>query len=45
MVKRKGGPGYSNVMMSPAPVYPKDYQEKGVVQMKKDIFEIIEKRH
>lgn len=41
ILKRKGGPGFSKVVVH-APVYPKDYQEKGVVQMKKDIFEIIE---
>lgn len=41
VLKRKGGPGFSTVVVH-APVYPEDYADKGVVQLKKDIFEIIE---
>lgn len=41
-LKRLGGPGYSNVIIH-EPVYPRDYENSGVVKMKKDIFAIIEK--
>lgn len=38
----KGGPGPSKVIIH-APLFPKDYAEKGAVQMKQDTFEIINK--
>lgn len=38
----KGGPGPSKVIIHPA-IDPKDYGEKGAVQMKQDTFEIINK--
>lgn len=41
-LKRMGGPGPSKVIIH-APLYPKDYEEKGAVQMKHDTFEIINK--
>lgn len=41
-LRRKGGPGISHVIIHP-PVYPEQYKTLGVVKMKQDIFEIIEK--
>lgn len=41
-LKRLGGPGPSKVIIH-APLYPKDYAEKGAAQMKQDTFDIINK--
>jgi 1-acyl-sn-glycerol-3-phosphate acyltransferase len=41
-LKNCGGPGFSEVIIHPA-VYPKDYAESGLVKLKHDIFETIEK--
>lgn len=41
-LKRRGGPGFSHVIIHPA-VYPSDYKESGMLKMKQDIFDTIEK--
>ena len=41
-LRNSGGPGIFRVIIHP-PVYPEAYQALGVVKMKQDIFEIIEK--
>lgn len=42
VLKRRGGPGISKVIVH-EPVYPSNYKSDDVVQLKKDIFAIIEK--
>ena len=47
VLKQLGGAGPSRIVIH-APVYPKDYEQLGVVRLKQDIFETIEeplKRH
>lgn len=41
VLRAKGGPGWSRVVIHP-PVYPEVYGPAGVVQMKHDVFKIIE---